>query len=368
MGSLSAEQISDVVGSIYRAAYRPEEWQSVVEGMSDIFDCSRACIVRASGASVMAICSTEDEEFVSAECLAAHLRDPFIAASLAPAVGRIHRRREIIDETAFRQRELWNDWMVQRDMAESLACNLHVDDRQSWAIHLHHSERQGAFGRQEESAFAICLDHMMRAGAIGRQIHGAHRFAGLFAELPLGIAVTDANGRVEFINRQAEGLLSGRTGVTLRAGHIGCDDSAGSARLGALVAGVCGNDLIAAGGTMIVRGGEDGIDLVVTVTPFDGPELFGLPSRRSAILVLRDIYLAPAPGLESHLQDLFGLTGAEARLSVSLTSGMTLQEAAAKQVITFKTARTYLERIFSKTATRQQSQLVSLVKASRPLF
>lgn len=86
------------------------------------------------------------------------------------------------------------------------------------------------------------------------------------------------------------------------------------------------------------------------------------------MLIIRDVFLTPTPGLEGHLQDLFGLTGAEARLSVSLTSGMTLQEAAAKQAITFKTARTYLERIFSKTGTRQQSQLVALVKASRPLF
>ncbi|RVA43981.1 helix-turn-helix transcriptional regulator, partial [Mesorhizobium sp. M7A.F.Ca.CA.004.09.1.2] len=43
-----------------------------------------------------------------------------------------------------------------------------------------------------------------------------------------------------------------------------------------------------------------------------------------------------------------------------------LKEAAASSNVTVKTSRTYLERIFAKTGTRQQSQLVALLKSAEP--
>lgn len=63
------------------------------------------------------------------------------------------------------------------------------------------------------------------------------------------------------------------------------------------------------------------------------------------------------------LQSLFGLTPGEAKLSHHLASGQPLNVAAATQGITVGTARTYLHRIFLKTDTQQQSELISLIKS-----
>ncbi|TIW77403.1 MAG: helix-turn-helix transcriptional regulator, partial [Mesorhizobium sp.] len=73
--------------------------------------------------------------------------------------------------------------------------------------------------------------------------------------------------------------------------------------------------------------------------------------------------MVPSPTL---LAGLFDLTPAEARLASALSQGRTLTEAAASANITVKTGRTYLERIFAKTGTRQQSQLVALLKGTEP--
>ncbi|RVA86239.1 helix-turn-helix transcriptional regulator, partial [Mesorhizobium sp. M7A.F.Ca.CA.004.02.1.1] len=53
-------------------------------------------------------------------------------------------------------------------------------------------------------------------------------------------------------------------------------------------------------------------------------------------------------------------------LAASLAQGRPLKEAAASSNVTVKTSRTYLERIFAKTGTRQQSQLVALLKSAEP--
>lgn len=65
------------------------------------------------------------------------------------------------------------------------------------------------------------------------------------------------------------------------------------------------------------------------------------------------------------LRGLFDLSPAEARIAAALTRGSTLQEAAAQQNITVKTARTYLAQVFRKTGTIQQSQLVALLAGTQ---
>ncbi|WP_181172148.1 MULTISPECIES: helix-turn-helix transcriptional regulator [unclassified Mesorhizobium] len=44
-----------------------------------------------------------------------------------------------------------------------------------------------------------------------------------------------------------------------------------------------------------------------------------------------------------------------------------MKDVASGLKITVKTSRTYLERIFAKTGTHQQSQLVALLKSTEPL-
>lgn len=86
-------------------------------------------------------------------------------------------------------------------------------------------------------------------------------------------------------------------------------------------------------------------------------------SGQGALLILTPV--ATTRGLPSpdHVSGLFGLTPAESRLALALTSGLSLRDSAANQRITFGTARAYLNTIFSKTGTNQQSALVSILKS-----
>lgn len=74
--------------------------------------------------------------------------------------------------------------------------------------------------------------------------------------------------------------------------------------------------------------------------------------------------MVPSPTI---LTGLFDLSPAEARLAAALAAGSVLKEASAQNGITVKTARSYLEQIFRKTGTRQQSELVALLKSASVL-
>jgi len=66
------------------------------------------------------------------------------------------------------------------------------------------------------------------------------------------------------------------------------------------------------------------------------------------------------------LTGLFDLTPTEAKLATSLAAGLALKSAAVRQGIQVSTARYYLERIFQKTGTHQQSELVAMLKSAQP--
>ena len=100
-----------------------------------------------------------------------------------------------------------------------------------------------------------------------------------------------------------------------------------------------------------------------------------LPLKRAAhdIFAGADILVLATPIAPSKLvpsasllNALFDLTPAESRLAMDLADGLTLADSAVRHAVTIKTARTYLERIFRKTGTSRQGQLVSMLKAVQP--
>jgi DNA-binding CsgD family transcriptional regulator len=64
------------------------------------------------------------------------------------------------------------------------------------------------------------------------------------------------------------------------------------------------------------------------------------------------------------LSDLFGLAPREALLAVSLSRGRSIREAANDLGLTEHTAREYTKRIYAKTGTRGQADLVRLILTS----
>ncbi len=97
--------------------------------------------------------------------------------------------------------------------------------------------------------------------------------------------------------------------------------------------------------------------LIVRVIP--GPELSCWPGTetRTALLKLYDQDI----GLEidaGKICQLFGLTRGEAALVIHLVRGKSIEGAAEELFISYHTARTHLKRIFMKTDTHRQTELV----------
>lgn len=373
MPGISFDTVSMLIGDIYSAAADDQQWQQVVQRISDMFDCSRVCVTGLDDSGIDAVSTVEDGDFNSENSLVAHLRDPMMAAAFAAPVGLAFSRRQITSEAAFRRRELWTDWYRDRDLAEGLACILHVDGGRNLSVHAHRGEGQAEFDDDELKVFQHLSGHMVRAGQMNRKMKQVTAYAELFTRLPIGLVQLDRKGRATVVNTEAERLLSmANSPLAIRNGQLICfDKSAGAdlmAKLSALANGEIRGEI-----TAVLTGAEQPEPtarptIVVSATRFGDSASAGIGMPGPVMVVLRDLAIERSSTFGRHLQDLFGLTPAESGLCIALAAGLPLKDAAAEADITFKTARTYLERIFAKTNTRQQSQLVALVKSSRPLF
>ncbi|SFU81939.1 DNA-binding transcriptional regulator, CsgD family [Methylobacterium sp. 174MFSha1.1] len=192
--------------------------------------------------------------------------------------------------------------------------------------------------------------------------------------LALAVLVVDRQGHILHANREAtdlldrpDGALSGQPAGghgslgTKPQGfkHLGARQAEGRSRLHALIQAACDGRSGDAGGFLQLESGSpDEPGVSVCVSPLADVEA-ETPGR--AVVVAR---LLRAQGrIEVQLRTLFGLTRAEAQVGAALARGGCLAEIAAELGISVTTARTHVARIFLKTGTKQQSQLVALVAA-----
>ncbi|MET7248072.1 helix-turn-helix transcriptional regulator [Methylobacterium sp. EM32] len=193
--------------------------------------------------------------------------------------------------------------------------------------------------------------------------------------LALAVLVVDRQGHILHANREATDLLdrpdgalsgqpvggghgSGHQGSKPQGSkHLGARQAEGRSRLHALIQAACDGRSGDAGGFLQLESGSpDEPGVSVCVSPLADAEA---PGR--AVVVAR---LLRAQGrIEVQLRTLFGLTRAEAQVGAALARGGCLAEIATELGISVTTARTHVARIFLKTGTKQQSQLVALVAA-----
>lgn len=367
MRGATLESVFATVNAIYEAAFDQDSWGKAVSSVSDLFGGSRACVVRFGSGSCDAVCSVHDPQMRSIAALEAVMSDPLVDAYLAMPVGEVWQRSAIIDEAAFRKRELWHNWFRPRDMDGELVCKLRSSSTANWFLDVNRGARQDAFSEDDIDLMRKIAPHMQRAGQISRQIALSSSL-----DLPFGLLLADGGLRLLDMNEAAASLL-GRPGgpLTLRGGVVGASDPVVDRALRRLVEDVCSlRDDVTAGSGGALRAASAASasgGYIVSVAPQGDSRAYGIAAERCAAIVVTEIGSRLGEGFDAHVRAVFGLTAAEARFAEDLANGLGVKEAAERNGLTIGTARTYLHRIFRKTDTRQQGQLVARLRTLHPL-
>jgi DNA-binding CsgD family transcriptional regulator len=178
----------------------------------------------------------------------------------------------------------------------------------------------------------------------------------------MAIVLLDKRYRLIHANRRARELDEAGDGVSLSSAGITLKHHEDRKRLEKLIAqAVSQADVVGGwGGAMTVRRCFGKRDYQLQVIPLVGEPQVLSSSRPAVCITIRDPH-EQSKLSEQQLQEVFGMTRAEALLAVSLAQGNRLKVTAEQLGITYGTARTRLSDIFQKTQTSRQGELIALI-------
>jgi DNA-binding CsgD family transcriptional regulator len=237
-------------------------------------------------------------------------------------------------------------------------------------ISLARSARFGTFQPSDMRLLALLLPHLQRAMQTRIQLAASNIGPDAAVEtldrLDQGVLIVDAEARVAHANRAAEAMLAkgdvlsidlSGGGRHLRTATPGQTRALrrliGQASDAARPDGPCGGvlRLLSDGGGM----------LIASVTPLNATVTWNTVQRPAVLVLLTSADQDTVPSPE-HLRALFDLTPAEAAVARRIVLGDGIQAAARTLRITPATVHTHLSRIFDKTETSPQAELVRLLQ------
>lgn len=361
--------IVEIIGSIYQSAHDQALWPVVVERLRGLLQGSKACLVRMGPDRRPGdlIAPSNDPAFQD-RYVAEFVHEPNIveAALVRAPVGLVYHDHERIGRETLRASRLWNEWMAPQDMHGGLSVKLGEFGSSAWFFDVQRSRDQPQFAAADVARLEAVVPHLQRALELSRSIGLSRLSWATLQHLPIGLMVVDSAQRVAALNEPAERILAGAgSSLSIRRGVLAAANAQKNAQLQRLVAEACAASHAlgdrAGGDIMFGEIDGDGAPLLaLSICPAPVEDMPTLAP--SAIVILRRIAPESPAGFVDELRRLFDLTPKEAGIAAVLTSGRSLKEVAAGSGIKFSTARSHLERIFRKTGTRQQSQLVAVLK------
>ena len=234
-------------------------------------------------------------------------------------------------------------------------------------VALHRTHKAGGFQSDDIDRFRVLYAHLKRALTIGFKmaVLGATQqcTTELLDRSLCAIVFLDRRRRIVYANSSATLLHSAADGVRLGAdGPILArrQDNHKLQRLIAKALSSASSSTAERGGILRASRPSNKSPYVVVVSAIEQRYPALSVFRPAVCVMITDPDRAPNLSVE-HLQTVFALTPAEARLATLLAGGAELRSAGEDLGITYGTARARLAQIFQKTETRRQSELVHLL-------
>lgn len=344
--------ISSLSGLAYEAGAGEGPWEAFGEALRD-----------ATGAGSIALWSgrpelgevdillTEKLPDGCREAYASHFvhTDPW-TRSLAQA-ERIALGHELIGDGQLRESEFYRDFARELGMFHLIGHVGLLGDDLIMPLGLHRPEDGQPFSERERAILSGMVPHLGRAVRVHRRLGAARANIAETAleTLPVAAMVLDAASHVMFANPAAlqmsrAGALPAIRRTALHGRGALASDGAQGLRLARLVRAVASG--VTPGGGMRWDNGE--ATAALTVLPLPKRLALGVARPGMALLLARGLAADVPPPLKL-VQQVFGLTQAEAEVAIALAAGLSGPEVARRRGVSLATVRTQARLVMDKT-------------------
>lgn len=372
--AVGIEEASGLIGQIYDAAFDAALWPDVLSRLTETMGGADATIAvndRGSGIVTM-IAPRTDPMSLRSYCDYWVDQNVIWERRRRLAVGRVTMVGDLAPED-FTRSAFYNEWWGRQGFGlGGMGVNLLAEGRASATCAIQSPIGRDGFDREAAALFELIAFHLVRAISVQRRwwrIKLKEELALSEWERPSkGVVLVDARAHVVYANKFARAILDARDGLFIDAGTLSASELKTTSALSRLIAGCSDRGLRDDGPGGTLRVGRTGCaPLSVVVAPFPNRERqvdqrwLGL-AWPTAILIVTDPQ-RERQHQKDRLRQRLGLTPTEAELALEIARGKGRQAAARRLNISLGTARTHLERIFSKSGVHRQAELVAIVSA-----
>jgi DNA-binding CsgD family transcriptional regulator/PAS domain-containing protein len=373
LDGVSAQALSDTIGAIYDCALDPQQWPGTCRRIADL------CESTAGGICVHDLRHVQNDQlFVFGyqpeflETLGTHYaQSPMAASDVVANIGDVSalsmERYELLESRFYR--EVLKPFGLL-DIIWFPA--LRTGGRMA-SMHASRSEKAPHYQQREISLFKLLSPHVCRVLAISDALDiralRSEMLERTLDGLVAGVFLTARDSRVVYMNAAAERQI--RTGNSIRIvnNRILPTDPATRAALSKAIDEAARDDLDKdmSEYSLAIPDVEGGPGYDATLLPVERGQRRDIiaPFAASVAVFTKDPVQTPLMPGEAFAR-LYGLTGGELRVLLALAQGLGAKEAADMLGISEPTVRTHLQRIFSKTDTARQADLVRLLQNATP--
>jgi DNA-binding CsgD family transcriptional regulator len=295
--------------------------------------------------------------------------DPFRPRFLAKAEGELCLAEELCPSSELQKTELYGDYLSKHDFTLHCAVATIKRAETSEFISIYRGLRSRSPDAATTATIALILPHIRAALKLRSQLCGmdtaAKNYTAALDSLNAGVVLLTDRRECVFVSRKAEGMCSARDGLHIKNSRLGTYASADQQALALLIdraiALAAGKTAQPCGTAVISRRNRASLKISASSLSPEAPlAQLAVGSRAVAALFIRDPE-HDAASLPQILAASYALTGAETRLASELLAGFSLAQTAERHAVSIETVRAQLKSIFSKTATRRQSELLVLL-------
>jgi DNA-binding CsgD family transcriptional regulator/PAS domain-containing protein len=281
-----------------------------------------------------------------------------------PGIDQAAGMMDLLDADEMARSRFYRDWARPAGIVDLVMAPLERAGGITalFGVFLH--ERDGMADDGIKRRMHLLTPHVRRALSIGkdidRQAQQTMSLSDAFDGLAAGLFLIDAAGRVVHTNRAARAML-GSGALALRDDRIAVSDRDTRRTLADAFTAVADRDgTMARGGVSLTLAGDDG-DYVAHVLPLTSGARAATGGHYAAVTALFVQPLSQELPLSAEMARTFGLTAAEQRVLSAIVNIGGVPETSETLGIAESTVKTHLHRVFDKTGTSRQADLVKLL-------
>jgi DNA-binding CsgD family transcriptional regulator len=366
-----ADQVAELIGDIYDASLDPSLWPRAlektcryVEGMSSTLGSHHPT----EGSARYHFEWGNDPHYARLYSETYVKLSPMLVPTLLHAqVGDVLGVADLIPYDEFLASRFYKEWAAPQGIVDAVSVPLDRSATSFAVIVVNRHKRHGQIDEATRRRMAVLAPHFRRAISVGKAIEHHKIEAATLADtldgLAAGTFLVDASGRIVHANTPGQAMLAAGEILNGSGGRLSAPEPLGSQALhDAFAAADAGDTAVGAKGVAVPLTPGDAEPWIAHVLPLTSGmrrEAGARHAAAAAVFVHKAALDLACPMVT--MAELYRLTRAEVRVLMAIVEIGGVPEIAPVLGISETTVKTHLQRIFDKTGTNRQADLVKLV-------